>query len=285
MQRLVYALPTLLRPAVLLAAASQNGFSVNEDLLAFPQFDIHFSEQWIPKSKADSLTGKGAEPFHENTSPVDVAQYGLSDGRSALGDGAGDGNQILEYETMSMDGQEYLCSIPHVEKMEEEPGVNETLSKAEKEQELLRATDRGWQLLDGMHGSCIYFLDGWWSYKFCYKGSVRQFHQLPPGQGIPAYPPVEDPTVEGYTLGKYRSTATRVDTTRVQEGVVEETGLTVSQRQMLGHDGLVERGDTRYLVQRLERGTVCDLTGKERKIEIQVCCPPIHLIDYRSHAD
>ena len=33
---------------------------------------------------------------------------------------------------------------------------------------------------------------------------------------------------------------------------------------------LVQRGENRYLVQRLGGGTKCDLTGKERKTEVQV---------------
>lgn len=38
---------------------------------------------------------------------------------------------------------------------------------------------------------------------------------------------------------------------------------------------LETRGEARYLVQRLGGGTVCDLTGKQRRIEVQVRCVPL----------
>ena len=83
-----------------------------------------------------------------------------------------------------------MCSIPIIP---EEVAQNDTTSaedaKAEEEKELVRATDRGWELLEGMRDNCIYYLSGWWSYRFCYKGEVKQFHQLPPGRGVPIYPP------------------------------------------------------------------------------------------------
>jgi len=36
---------------------------------------------------------------------------------------------------------------------------------------------------------------------------------------------------------------------------------------------LETKGSTRYMVQRLSGGTECDLTGRERKIEVQVRSP------------
>ncbi|TKA65467.1 hypothetical protein B0A55_09283, partial [Friedmanniomyces simplex] len=41
-----------------------------------------------------------------------------------------------------------------------------------------------------------------------------------------------------------------------------------------GRGELVQRGESRYLVQRLGGGTTCDLTGKERRIEVQFHCNP-----------
>ena len=43
-----------------------------------------------------------------------------------------------------------------------------------------------------------------------------------------------------------------------------------SKRKRSGQGELVQRGESRYLVQKLGGGTVCDLTGKERKVEVQV---------------
>jgi protein OS-9 len=53
-------------------------------------------------------------------------------------------------------GQRYLCSIPVIP---EEVPQNSTATaeqvKAEEEKELMRAADRGWELLDGMQGVYI----------------------------------------------------------------------------------------------------------------------------------
>jgi protein OS-9 len=41
---------------------------------------------------------------------------------------------------------------------------------------------------------------------------------------------------------------------------------------------LETKGSTRYMVQRLSGGTECDLTGKERKIEVQVSTSMLFMI-------
>lgn len=160
-------------------------------------------------------------------------------------------------------------------------------AKAEEEKELMRAADRGWELLDGMQGQCIYFLSGWWSYSFCYKDEVKQFHQLPPSRGVPIYPPVEDTTVKSYVLGRFsekgkkkgketRKTLGREDGTK-EEVVNDEVVKEKNQGMGLELAKLETKGSTRYMVQRLSGGTECDLTGRERKIEVQVRPIPLFL--------
>lgn len=182
------------------------------------------------------------------------------------------------------DGQRYLCSIPVIpEEIPQNSTTSAEEAKAEEEKELVRAADRGWQLLEGMRGNCIYYLSGWWSYSFCYKDEVKQFHQLPPSRGVPIYPPVEDTSVHSFVLGKFsageyskkdkkgegqktldgeQSSAEALD----DEGNVqneEEKGLELLR--------LETKGSSRYMVQRLSGGTECDLTGRPRQIDVQVC--------------
>jgi protein OS-9 len=178
-------------------------------------------------------------------------------------------------------GQRYLCSIPVIP---EEVPQNSTATaeqvKAEEEKELMRAADRGWELLDGMQGECIYFLSGWWSYSFCYKDEVKQFHQLPPSRGVPIYPPVEDTSVKSYVLGRFkggkkkgkesRKTLGREEGSK-EENVVDDEGKDEGRGVVLSK--LETKGSTRYMVQKLSGGTECDLTGRERKIEVQVRSP------------
>ncbi|MCJ1394886.1 Protein OS-9 [Xylographa bjoerkii] len=174
------------------------------------------------------------------------------------------------YEYMVVDSSPYLCSIPQVS----EPPQNKTSaasSKVDEEKELTRAADRGWELLKELEGHCMYFVSGWWSYSFCYNMEVKQFHQLPPGRGgIPVFPPIEDQKVPSYVLGKHRGErAHGAQSERQQIGGPADETLTTSDIAQLQ-----TKGDMRYLVQKLSGGTTCDLTGKDRKIEVQFHCHP-----------
>ena len=257
MRNSIFALPALLRPALLLAAASPTTFSVQDDLLAFPQYEVQFSEDYLSESQAH-------ERLHRNNkASLDSAVAA----QVALGSSKGDDeDEGVEYEQMVLDGQRYLCSIPHVTIAEDAANVNETQTRMEEAKELQRATDRGWELLSGMEGNCVFFISGWWSYKFCYNDGVRQFHQLPPSKGVPQYPPIEDPGVEGFTLGTYSS---HEEKTQFQEAESSSTDVAHKSTPFASTE-LVSRGDTRYLVQRLDGGTKCDLTGKDRRVEVQV---------------
>ena len=185
------------------------------------------------------------------------------------------------YEAVVLHGQRYLCSIPVIpEEIPQNDKTSAEEAKAEEEKELLRAADRGWELLEGMKGNCIYYVSGWWSYSFCYKDEVKQFHQLPQSRGVPHYPPVEDTSVHSFVLGKYpkeeqNKNADAQKTLGSEQGSKEafddegdageeeERGLEISR--------LETKGSSRYMVQRLSDGTECDLTGKPRKIDVQVC--------------
>lgn len=286
------ALPALLRTSLLLASASPKAFSVHDDLLAFPQYEVKFTDEYVSELQAQArLHGDGDDALHgydANASPVappaQLEQYRppatpQTDGSSKKPD-----EPKLEHEYLVLDNQRYLCSIPQVTKSAASSPVNDTLTKHEEEKELARATDRGWELLSGMQGNCVYFISGWWSYRFCYGQGVKQFHQLPPNRGVPVYPPVEDPSVEGFELGNYvpadeqkRRVGGKVESDdEVRADAWEgESALDVSEgakvkHQPSGYGELVQRGESRYLVHRLEGGTKCDLTGKDRRIEVQV---------------
>lgn len=267
-----WALPALLRPALVLG--SQHAFSVNDDLLAFPQYEVRFTEDYLLEEQAQTLLKKAGE----SSTQADIEHYKSKtghDNHDPKSEGSDDDeDEKLEYEMMLHHKQRYICSIPHVEKPSTQPKENSTLSKAEQEKELARANDRGWELLAGMHGNCIYYMSGWWSYRFCYNQGVKQFHQLSPSRGMPVYPPVEDPNTQGYMLGRYDEAKAKRDAKAHSEEKWEGEGaLEVSEhavRKTGGNGELVTRGESRYLVQKLEGGTECDLTGKERRIEVQV---------------
>jgi protein OS-9 len=166
----------------------------------------------------------------------------------------------------------YLCTIPIVDT----PPKNETSeaeARAAEQKELARATDRGWELLQELDGQCLYFVSGWWTYAFCYNSEITQFHQLPPQPGKPMLPPQRDPTTKQFILGK----------TKGKENREDEWGNQIDVRKgKLAHEPpkteLQVKGDTKYLVQKMEGGTTCDLTGKPRRVEVQFHCNP-HVTD------
>lgn len=173
-----------------------------------------------------------------------------------------DGDEIdehFEYERAVLHGRPYLCSLPYVKPETDEP--KEQPSEDDQKKDLIQAADRGWQLLQDMEGKqCLYYSTGWWSYVFCYNSYVKQFHAVSPAPGLPrVWPPQEDQKTPSYILGKYETKPkqSQEDDNNVQELTELRT-----------------RADGNYLVQKLDSGTPCDLTGKPRKVEIEFHCHP-----------
>ena len=169
------------------------------------------------------------------------------------------------YELITDPPFRYLCAVPVIAPP---PALNRTateLAKAEEARELTRASLKGWEMMSGLDGHCMYFTSGWWSYSFCYGKSVVQFHALP---GRPGEPPVRDENSLEYVLGRSPDSKNLQDPADSPDQDPETTSLTPPNAQ------LQIKGDSRYLSQRLEDGTICDLTGRPRTIEIQYHCSP-----------
>ncbi|KAI9812110.1 MAG: Protein OS-9 [Thelocarpon impressellum] len=258
------------------ASASQHVFSVHDDLLAFPQYEIAFSDTFISDADADvrlaeassSASSSASKPRPTRPAAADEASEhsGALSHRPTAGPGDAPGEEApfdgdaQVYEHMYLDGRRYLCAIPVVE-WAAKNDTAEAVARAEEERELARATSRGWELLQEMEGQCMFYISGWWSYQFCYNGKIRQFHQLPPQKGVPYYPPVEDAATPSYVLGQVMGPQDEESRGDLSEG-----------RVSLESTELQAKGEVRYLVQKLGGGTVCDLTGKPRRIEVQFHC-------------
>ncbi|KAL9600853.1 MAG: hypothetical protein Q9219_002895 [cf. Caloplaca sp. 3 TL-2023] len=295
--------------AVLSAAqASPSVFSVHDDLLAFPQvspahdslsipsadiyqYELVFSDNFVLESEAASRLDQVASDTSTASQSKDTpgqddltAELSRPISQSDKHASTPPSEPLPSYESMILNGRSYLCAIPAVSL----PARNDTTKtkdkaedKAEEAAELARATDRGWELLKDMEGNCMYFISGWWSYSFCYNTDVKQFHQLPPGRGAPIYPPVEDPSTPSYILGKFERhqhapshTKTRKSSNPRIDPPKDDTSPLSPPNQKSSTTQLRAKGDLRYLVQTLSGGTTCDLTGRDRKIEIQFHCHP-----------
>ncbi|KAI0596953.1 glucosidase II beta subunit-like protein-domain-containing protein [Biscogniauxia sp. FL1348] len=262
-----------------LCEARQPGFSIHHDLLAYPQFEVVFSESCISEPEAQALVEKlESDPSHPNYEPDFAGQTDLATNFRATkspgeadGDDHGDYRITETYEIMSMPPHRYLCAIPVIEPP---PAPNKTateLAKAEEAREMERASAHGWDLVNGLDGNCLYYMSGWWSYRFCYGHDVVQFHALP--ASVKSGPPVRDPNTAEYVLGRVpdphlASRSSRRGQSNQQSHHGQPTGAAPPNTE------LQVKGDQRYLVQKMTDGTVCDLTGRERTIEVQYHCSP-----------
>jgi protein OS-9 len=169
---------------------------------------------------------------------------------------------------MNLPPTKYLCSIPILEDYSPENRTATELAKAEEKRELARASERGWELLKDLNGECLHFMSGWWSYRFCYGKEIVQYHALP---SVPnGLPPVQDPQTAHYILGRVPNTPS-ADAQVARSAPQEQTRPPNTDLQV--------KGDQRYLVQRLDGGTICDLTGRERTVEVQYHCVPTMVND------
>ncbi|EEP76674.1 predicted protein [Uncinocarpus reesii 1704] len=266
-------------------AFGEKPFRVQDDVLGFPQYEIHFPDEYVladdayPKLQESLIArAQGASsspPSHSPTSSSVAGQQGYTELSQQVlsrdgpkGENTGEPVSLPEtdgsmetYEEMVISGQRFLCGIPRTHTPANNTTSSEGRSDADQEKELAKATDRGLELLRDMEGRCMYYAAGWWSYSFCYMNQVRQFHALLPGSGAPVYPPTEDPTTQSYVLGRFRKA--KPDGKRESR---KKSTTEIATRQA--------DGDSRYLVQYLEDGTPCDLTGRNRKIEVQFHCHP-----------
>ncbi|KAL2444885.1 Protein OS-9-like protein [Exophiala dermatitidis] len=244
--------------------ASESAFSVNDDLFAFPQYEIQLLDSYVLDSEplatlhSNQYTpekSKAAKShFHDVSS---YRPHGSPDGPTLDADEISTGT----YERILLHGYPHICHIP-------EPRVsagNDTTpehSAVDREKELDRAVSRASQLLQEMASNqCLYYSTGWWTYSFCYNGQVTQFHALPPGTNGRLWPPQEDPTTPSYVLGKFNSDGSEGSPS---EGHADRSPSTEVR----------SKAETNYLVQRLDGGTKCDLTGNDRKVEVQFHCNP-----------
>ncbi|EKJ69891.1 hypothetical protein FPSE_09914 [Fusarium pseudograminearum CS3096] len=251
----------LLASLQLVGARSPGGFNIHEDLLTYPQFEVVFDNQYISEKDAHSLLDSQHPTYSADFAQSTLGQAREADARDNEAENKDQDGPSYKYELMKMPPNEYLCSIPILQSPEAENKTANELAKAEEARELTRATASGWELLSELEDSCLYFMSGWWSYSFCNNREIVQFHALP---SIPnGQPPKRDPHTMEFTLGR----------------VPAVPASAAHQAKMNGQEApppaeLQVKGDQRYLVQRLEGGTICDLTGRERTIEVQYHCVP-----------
>ncbi|KAJ5630522.1 uncharacterized protein N7484_010622 [Penicillium longicatenatum] len=263
-----------LAPCLVLACAAstawarKRAFNIYDDILAYPQFQVQYPEEYILHSQAEELLRIQLESGDDESHHVqkDPQIYTGKDhvGHDATRDDEKPKAPTFTYEEMVMDDRRLLCQIPQVEKDQVNSTAGHKPSEADEQKELARATDRGLELLREMEGKCMYYFSGWWSYSFCYQQQIKQFHALPASRGAPSYPPAEDPHSLSFILGQFPADKRDKEQETSEQQPAPKTDIAE----------LHTKGGSRYLVQHLQGGTKCDLTGRERRVEVQFHCHP-----------
>ena len=227
--------------------------------MAVSQYEVVLEDGVIAEKEAQALLESSSQhpTYSADFSWPTFAQGGEEEAEDATVD-----VPSHSYQLMNLSPHRYLCSIPLIQPPGPENETANELARAEEARELSRAATHGWQLLDELEDSCLYFMSGWWSYSFCNNREITQYHAL--AAVANGQPPRRDPHTAEYVLG-------RVPTIPATSGrnTQQEPG-----RASAVPAELQVKGDQRYLVQRLEKGTVCDLTGRERTVEVQYHCVP-----------
>lgn len=230
-----------------------------------PQFEVVFSESTISEHDAQSLLERNTCASPSASHPAYLSQPTVGDGQEPhdnTDSSADEGGRETAYELLSMPPHRFLCSIPLLRASDEANQTENELAKTEEARENHRATVVGWEMMRPLGDLCLYFTSGWWwSYRFCNNREIVQFHALSTANGQPPRP---DPQSAEYVLGRRPATPATSQQHSPREGE-DENSLPAE---------LQSKGDQRYLVQRLEGGTVCDLTGRERTVEVQYHCVP-----------
>ncbi|AOW06275.1 protein OS-9 [Yarrowia lipolytica] len=204
----------LLKSLALIASSSLAAtFNIGDDLFADPQFTVQFHNR--PLRQADVQNG-----LLPHRDPV----YG----------------HPLGYEMMQFNGTNHICGIPEV--------TTTKSSKSREEGELspTEARDRALELMLPLLGDCLFYEQGFFSYRFCYGSGVVQYRRHGDNYFPRIYPPPQADDSPTFVLGSFEK---------------DDTTNTVTSA-----------GGIPFLAHRLRSGTHCPLTGANREIEVQFVC-------------
>ncbi|PLW22074.1 hypothetical protein PCANC_23403 [Puccinia coronata f. sp. avenae] len=181
------------------------------------------------------------------------------------------------------------------------PETEDLERKSERQKIEQEGLENGLKLISSLKDRCIYTRLGWFTYSFCYgKGEIKQFHAIM----VPGYNhPQEDPEQDVYILGFHLDHPQNPHYQARLEGTLPAPSVSAGEGELtsLGRNRFASGGASilgsisdvlrdesvikssmeieeeefqqkRYLVQRWDGGTICDMTGKPRSVEVQFHC-------------
>ncbi|KAJ1921765.1 Protein OS-9 [Mycoemilia scoparia] len=176
-------------------------------------------------------------------------------------------------------GSKFMCRVPiipdEVEHGEPEnhdkPNVPNKLPKSFELQNEQENDDddfilKAWELLNPLKGTCLQYTENtqWWSYEYCHSDMIRQFHIINPKD------PIEKQAEMSFKLGSFDQLLPPLGL----EGKAEGDKLGIKEATISE-----STGRKKYIYQIWGDGSICDMTGKPRQVEVQFHCDP----SYQSH--
>ncbi|KAH3685450.1 hypothetical protein WICPIJ_003565 [Wickerhamomyces pijperi] len=157
-------------------------------------------------------------------------------------------NSTFSYQLVKTPKEDYLCEIEHIR-----PDSNDSEDRISKEkQEIIdKIPILSQSIKSELEGKCILLVDGYWTYSLCNNSQVSQFHG-----GVNS---LSNPKLFRYILGNVPSSA----------DAEKEKDLTAKSNYTVGRDHI-----SWYLSKTFDNGTICDLTGLPRTVEVQYSCNP-----------
>jgi Glucosidase II beta subunit-like protein len=212
-------------------------FNPYVDIYAKPQFQISLPQR--------IQTGKALDGYISHADAEALRQVADSE------------NALFQIQEMKLDGQDYVCTLPILDEEPYDPAVNALTNAQEKiHDDLVRsqAKSKALELLEPLTQTCLYYSESYFLYALCYGRYITQFHPAPFQVG---QEPVPEEGTARFVLGRFD---TPESVASVPMG--ERTDVTVQS----------SGAGTNYFSHRLGGGTVCDITGLERTVEVQFHC-------------
>ena len=135
-------------------------------------------------------------------------------------------------------GQRFSCTLP--------PSGAEA-EAAEKPDDAPAASPD--DILNGLGEQCFYRVEGWWTYEYCHRKHIRQFHKE------------NEEVTADYVLGNFDAGAT--STLREQSG---------GGKDAIAVEPSATGRSSKYVALVFTGGSTCDLTGEKRRVEARFFC-------------
>ncbi|KAF9181281.1 Protein OS-9 [Haplosporangium sp. Z 767] len=273
-QAALVACASILSVSLLTPVLSHSVGFVYNDLLAHPQYHVRYLDELVPVSAIGAERLRRGNTHHHHQTRAKAAPQIETIKEQTEGQSAQDSHSPPTVDPASSmimtdaDGQRWSCLIPTKRVYEAKAPPERTPQEMELEKK--RSIKRGLELLDHLSGHCLRAINGYWTYEYCHKKRIRQYHAVHMnGQWVPES---DDST---HVLAKYQPPPAEIQGHPNNEGSLQQRTPMSSTGRAETVTELGVSNERKYLVQRWGNGDVCDLTGARRNVEVQFQCANI----------